>query len=93
VFTHLRNVIQGAQNLEDAAKPIGEAIQSDRMEFTIPNQPDPVPLGPTISVLLLFLWNLLWLYFPVLLIKTGAWLMMLAVPEKSASRKKGERST
>jgi hypothetical protein len=93
VFVHLRSVVQGGQNLEDAARPIGAAIQSDRMEVTIPGQANPVPLGATLSVLLLFLWNLLWIYFPVLLIKTGAWLMMLAIPEKSAVRKRGERPT
>ena len=92
VFTHLRAVVQGAQNLHDAAKPIGDAIESDRMEITVPGQEDPVPLGPTVSVVLLFFWNLLWLYFPVLLIKTGAWLVMLAIPEKQAGRKKDERS-
>lgn len=93
VFVHLRGVIQGAQNLEDAAKPIGDAIQSDRIEITIPNQAVPVPIGPTISVMLLFFWNLLWLYFPVLLIKTGAWLVMLAIPEKSADRRNRTRAT
>ena len=92
VFTHLRQVVQGAGNLEDAAKPIGEAIRAAEMEVTIPGQAQPVPLGATASVLLLFLWNLLWIYFPALLIKTGAWLMMLAVRDKDESRRVGERT-
>jgi len=93
VFSHLRRVVQGGQNLEDAARPIGEAIQSDRIEVTIPNKADPVPIGPTISVLLLFLWNLLWIYLPVLMIKTGAWLMMLAIPARSADHKQRLRGS
>lgn len=91
VFTHLREVVQGAGNLEDAARPIGEAIRAAEMEVTIPGQAQPVPLGAAASVLLLFLWNLLWIYFPALLIKTGAWLMMLAVRDKDESRRVGER--
>lgn len=92
VFTHLRQVVQGGRNLQDAAKPIGEAIRAPEMEVTIPGQAQPVPLGGMISVLLLFLWNLLFIYFPALLIKTGAWLMMLAVRDKDESRRVGQRT-